>query len=57
MDVEVEVLPHGKVWFQATGLSLDYGVPDHIVSDQLTPDEAEDIARRLIAAAREVRRG
>lgn len=56
MNVIIEVLNHGMVWFEATDLSLEYGAPDPRVGDQLTPDEAEDIARRLLAAAAEARR-
>ena len=55
MNVDVQVLAHGKVWFEATSLSLDYGAPDHCVSDQLTADEAEDLGRRLMLAAERVR--
>ena len=54
--VDIEVLDHGMVWFEATDAALDHGEPDPRVSAQLTPDEAEDIAQRLLAAASTIRR-
>jgi hypothetical protein len=56
MEFNIEALDHGAVWFEVTDLSLDYGAIDPRVSGQLEPDVAEDIARRLLAAAATVRK-
>lgn len=51
MQYEVEALDHGAVFVQFTDASLDYGADDHVVDDQMKPEEALELGFQLVKAA------